>query len=181
MNPNRIDGHLALLGVPRPASPDPQALADSQWRHPSTVPFENPDIHLGRPLSLDQDTLLAKIPDRRRGGLCYELCGAFAVLPRELGYRVTLLSAYTFEGSGHVGIAFDPLALRVDPEHPWLVDVGFGRFSDRTLIRTTGTDRHEEPLVDDAALPAAYREHFGVTLDRVPTRPANPPIPADTP
>ncbi|MGW9206297.1 arylamine N-acetyltransferase family protein [Embleya sp. NPDC055664] len=265
MNLNRIDSYLALLGVPRPASPDPRTLAELQWRHLLTVPFENLDIHLGRPLSLDEDTLLAKILDRRRGGLCYELCGAFAVLLRELGYRVTLLSAYTYGDSGRVGIPFDHLALRVDLEHPWLVDVGFGRFthhpirldlrtdqvdpggvfrivdgeygevdilhdgkrayrleprprvsgdfvtgcwwhqtapasrfthapvcslalpdgritiSDRTLIRTTGTDRHEERLVDDAALLAAYREHFGITLDRIPTRLANPPIPTETP
>jgi len=39
----------------------------------------------------------------------------------------------------------------------------------RRLITTTqGGVRSEETLEDDARLLAAYRTHFGVTLDRVP-------------
>jgi N-hydroxyarylamine O-acetyltransferase len=45
--------------------------------------------------------------------------------------------------------------------------------SDRTLIRTSGATRTEEPLPDDEAVLAAYRENFGVELLRLP--PAEPP------
>jgi N-hydroxyarylamine O-acetyltransferase len=38
----------------------------------------------------------------------------------------------------------------------------------RTLIRTVGTDRTETPLGSDAEVLAAYREHLGIELDRVP-------------
>jgi N-hydroxyarylamine O-acetyltransferase len=40
--------------------------------------------------------------------------------------------------------------------------------SDRLLIVTDGDDRQEETLADDEALLAAYRDRFGIVLDRVP-------------
>jgi N-hydroxyarylamine O-acetyltransferase len=60
--------------------------------HLHAVPFENLDIHLGRPIALDEATLFDKIVVRRRGGLCYELNGLFAALLRSLGFNVTLRS-----------------------------------------------------------------------------------------
>ncbi len=69
---------------------------------------------------------------RRRGGFCYELNGAFAALLAALGYRVTLLGARVFDGP-ETGPPLDHLALRVDLDGPWLVDVGFGRFSEGPL------------------------------------------------
>ncbi len=48
--------------------------------HQLTVPFENLSIHLGEPISLDEGDLVDKIVRRRRGGFCYELNGAFALL-----------------------------------------------------------------------------------------------------
>lgn len=38
----------------------------------------------------------------------------------------------------------------------------------RTVIRTEDGNRNEQPLDSDTALLAAYREHFGIRLDRVP-------------
>ena len=54
--------------------------------------------------------------------------------------------------------------------------------SGRTLIRTRGGTRTEQELASDTAVLAAYREHFGIALDRVPaaTPPAATP-PAATP
>ena len=94
--------------------------------HLLTVPFENLDIALGRPIVLDQDALLRKIVNQHRGGFCYELNGAFAGLLRALGFRVTLLSARVSRESGGESPEFDHLALRIDLEFPWLADVGFG-------------------------------------------------------
>jgi N-hydroxyarylamine O-acetyltransferase len=41
----------------------------------------------------------------------------------------------------------------------------------RTLIRTVGGTRTETPLGSDAEVLAAYREHLGIVLDRVPSLP----------
>ena len=43
--------------------------------------------------------------------------------------------------------------------------------SDRTLIRTSGTARTETALNSDEEVLSAYRTHFGIDLDRLPTPP----------
>ncbi|WP_329084096.1 arylamine N-acetyltransferase family protein [Streptosporangium sp. NBC_01469] len=121
------------LDATRPAKPDVQGLRALQLAHLRAVPFENLSIHLGEVISLEPDALFDKVVGRRRGGFCYELNGLFAELLTALGYRVTLLAARVFNGATP-GPLFDHLALRVDlDDGPWLVDVGFGDFSDGPL------------------------------------------------
>jgi N-hydroxyarylamine O-acetyltransferase len=125
-----VDAYLARIGAVRPAYPDAAALRELQLRHLLTVPFENLSIHLREPIVLDEAALVAKLVQRRRGGFCYELNGAFAALLTALGYRVTMLAARVLlGGSGRIGPLFDHLALRVELDEPWLVDVGFGSFT----------------------------------------------------
>jgi N-hydroxyarylamine O-acetyltransferase len=52
-----------------------------------------------------------------------------------------------------------------------LTDEGRITISGRSLIRTAGEQRIEENLPDDPAVLAAYRVHFGIDLDRVPSPP----------
>jgi len=94
--------------------------------HLITVPFENLDIHLGRPIVLDEAKFYRKIVGERRGGFCYELNGLFAWLLRGIGFRITLLSAGVAHEAGGFGPEFDHLLLRVDLDEPWIADVGFG-------------------------------------------------------
>jgi len=91
-----------------------------------SVPFENLDIHLGRPIVLDNDVFFDKIVERRRGGFCYELNGLFAALLLEIGFDATMLSAGVAGPNGRFGPDFDHMALRVALEEEWLADVGFG-------------------------------------------------------
>jgi N-hydroxyarylamine O-acetyltransferase len=56
-----------------------------------------------------------------------------------------------------------------------LTDDGRISLSGRTLIRTVNGSRTEERLTTDDAVLAAYRDHFGVVLDRLPSlSPAGP-------
>jgi len=56
-----------------------------------------------------------------------------------------------------------------------LTDDGRISLSGRTLIRTVDGSRTEEELTTDDAVLAAYRDHFGVVLDRLPSvSPAGP-------
>ncbi|MBO0871298.1 MAG: arylamine N-acetyltransferase [Micromonosporaceae bacterium] len=259
-----IDAYLNRIGMERPAVADGAALRELHRAHQIAVPFENLSIHLGEPISLAEGDLFSKIVRSRRGGFCYELNGAFALVLEALGYRVTRVAVRVFGGQ-RFGPPFDHLALLVstsDGSGPWLVDVGFGSHStyplslstrddqddpagrftlvdaptlpeapdgdldvlkdgapqyrierrarsldefaptcwyqqtspdshftkgtictriddrgritiaDRTLIRTEGGTRTEQPLTTDEELLAAYRDHFGIVLDRVPSRPA---------
>ena len=49
-----------------------------------------------------------------------------------------------------------------------LTATGRVTISDRTLIRTSGGERHEQRLDGDAELLAAYRTWFGIELERAP-------------
>jgi N-hydroxyarylamine O-acetyltransferase len=252
MNEASVTAYLERIGLPHPDRADAEYLRRLHARHLRTVPFENLSIHLGEDVPLDEDALFDKIVTRRRGGYCYELNGLLAALLRALGYRVSLL-AVRVHGEDGFGAPFDHLALRVELDEPWLVDVGFGRHSEfplrlddrgeqkdpggvfrieetsegdldvyrdgspqyrieqrpreladftiahgfqrfspashfrrspfctiltdtgmvtlagRRLITTTdGGARSEETPADDAQVLAAYRKHFGVTLERVP-------------
>jgi N-hydroxyarylamine O-acetyltransferase len=90
------------------------------------VPFENLDIHLGRPLDLATDALYTKVVDQGRGGFCYELNGLFARLLTSLGFDVDLVSSRVWMPDGSLSPPLDHLALLVHLADTWLVDVGFG-------------------------------------------------------
>ena len=138
-----IDAYLRRINYRGKHVPPAAMLQELHCAHLLTVPFENLDIHLGRPIVLEQAALFDKIVTRRRGGFCYELNGLFALLLRELGFEVTLLAAGVARADGSFGPEFDHLTLlvRVPVEaaarnpasrilHPpspiWLADVGFG-------------------------------------------------------
>jgi len=121
-----IPAYLARIAYSGPLAVSSETLRGLHLAHLYAVPFENLDIHLGRPIQLNTAALFDKIVTRRRGGFCYELNGLFAAFLCELGFRVTLLSSEVARQAGGYSPPYDHLALRVDLERPWLVDVGFG-------------------------------------------------------
>jgi len=115
-------------------TPGVVVLKNLQRKHLLHVPFENLDIHLGKPLSLKTVDLFNKIVLNRRGGFCYELNGLFFELLHFLGFRVKRISARVFD-QGNYGPEFDHLALIVDlPAARYLCDVGFGEFAREPLM-----------------------------------------------
>ena len=114
---------IAYAGTTEATAENLRALHDA---HLVAVPFENLDISIGRKILIDEDSVVKKVVELRRGGFCYELNGAFAALLRALGFNVTLLSARVARADGGEGPEFDHLTLRVDLGEPWLADVGFG-------------------------------------------------------
>jgi N-hydroxyarylamine O-acetyltransferase len=150
MDAREIDAYLRRIGAERPARPDVDALRELHLRHLLAVPFENLSIHLGEPLGLDEDAVVEKVAGRRRGGMCYELNGAFGALLRGLGYGVELLAGRVYqsrgERAGELGPPYDHLALRVEVPGrggTWLADVGFGRHTAYPLRYTTGEAQHD--------------------------------------
>lgn len=121
-----VGEYLDRLAAAPPPAADEASLRALHRAHLHAVPFENLDIHLGRPLRLEPEALFQKLVRERRGGFCYELNGLFAWLLERLGYAVTRISARVYSSSGVRGPEFDHLALRVDLDRPFLCDVGFG-------------------------------------------------------
>ena len=136
--------YLDRIAYTGPTEPTAETLRLLHRAHLFAVPFENLDIALGRKIVCDEDTFLRKIVEHRRGGFCYELNGAFAVLLRELGYVVTLLSARVARDDGSYSPEFDHLALRVDLAEPWLADVGFGDLCLDPLRLATGAEQEQD-------------------------------------
>jgi N-hydroxyarylamine O-acetyltransferase len=145
-----IDAYLQRIAYNGSRVPSADTLRGLHLAHLRAVPFENLDIHLKRPISLDPQRLFQKIVIERRGGFCYELNGLFAALLQALGFQVAYLSASDAHPDGGYGPPFDHLALLVEetgdrgqgtgaaqtsilapdprPLTPdrWLADVGWG-------------------------------------------------------
>ena len=125
-----LDALLARIGYAGERSATPEVLGALHRAYTTTLPFENLEIMLGRPILLDLESLQDKLIRRRRGGYCFEHVTLFAALLEALGFRFTAVM-------GRVSLGADPTqrpathALLVvdfdDVGQRLLCDVGFGR------------------------------------------------------
>ena len=118
--------YLARIAYEGPVDPSIETLRGLHRAHVLTVPFENLDIHLGRPISLEPLDLFRKIVTGKRGGYCFELNGLFALLLEDLGFAVTRLAARVLYGAEGVRPRSHELLLVQLSETAWIADVGFG-------------------------------------------------------
>ena len=118
--------YLERIGYWGSTRPSLSVLRELHRRHLLSIPFENLDIHLRRPIILSEAAFSNKIIKHRRGGFCYELNGSFALLLKRLGFKVSILSARVAKRDGGLTADFDHMTLLVQLKHLWLADVGFG-------------------------------------------------------
>lgn len=136
-----VEAYLRRIEYNGPRQPTAASLRALHCQHLFTVPFENLDIPLGSPISLDVPQLYDKIVVRRRGGFCYELNGLFCELLTAMGFQVHMVSARVCRAAGGLGPEFDHMLLKVELEEPWLADVGFGdSFLHPIAFRAGGAD-----------------------------------------
>lgn len=126
-----LAAYLDRVAYPGPTRPDRETLDALSRAHVAAIPFENLDVLLGRPISLDPAAVFDKLVHQRRGGYCFEQNGLFLEVLETLGFEVTPLSARVRIGRPR---DFVPprthLLIRVTlPEGPRLVDVGVGALS----------------------------------------------------
>ncbi|MGW0364932.1 arylamine N-acetyltransferase family protein [Streptomyces sp. NPDC002990] len=121
-----FDGYLRRLGITDPGSPSTEALFALQRAHLERVPYENIEIHLGRPPGIDPELSVRRFA-AGRGGYCFHLNGAFAALLGHLGYDVTRHLGGVYEEADALGVNGNHLALTVRVDSAaYLVDVGLG-------------------------------------------------------
>jgi N-hydroxyarylamine O-acetyltransferase len=124
--PLDLDAYRERIGYAGPVRPTADALEGLHLAHATRVPFENLDIHLGRPIRTDLDSVQAKLVRGRRGGYCFEQNTLFAAVLERAGFRLTRLAARVRLGATRV-LPRTHMLLRVEVEgRPWLADVGFG-------------------------------------------------------
>ncbi|HEY5338074.1 MAG TPA: arylamine N-acetyltransferase, partial [Rhizomicrobium sp.] len=70
-----IDGYLRRIGLTERPPATLDGLRAVHRAHLLTIPFEDIDVQLGRPIAIDAASIYAKIVERKRGGWCYEMNG----------------------------------------------------------------------------------------------------------
>ena len=111
-----------------------ETLFELQKKHLKSIPFENLDIHYGKEIILDIDSICTKIITNKRGGFCYELNGLFYNLLNDIGFHVKMISGRVYRKDNYYTKEFDHLAIIATIEkQKYLVDVGFGKFSLKPL------------------------------------------------
>jgi N-hydroxyarylamine O-acetyltransferase len=121
-----FDAYRRRIGYAGPIEPTRVVLDALHLAHATSIPFENVDVVLGRPIRLDVPSVQAKLVAGSRGGYCFEQNTLFAAALEAIGFRVTRLAARVRVGSStprsrtHMLLAVD-----VDGETV-IADVGFG-------------------------------------------------------
>jgi len=139
--------YLNRLRYTGPLDVTAETLRQLHKAHLLSVPFENLDNHVGRRIVLEEERVIRKLVQEGRGGICYELNGAFCALLREIGFEVAMLSAGVARDAGGFDPPFDHMTLMVNLEQRWLADVGFGdSFREPLLL----DERGEQIQSDDA-------------------------------
>jgi len=123
-----LDAYLARIGYAGPREPTLAVLQGVHRAHFYSVPFENLDVVLRRPILIDPASLERKIVAGRRGGYCFEGNGLFMYALQALGFTVTPLAARVlWERSDPALPPRSHMLLMVDLEDGlFLADVTFG-------------------------------------------------------
>jgi len=127
--PLKLQRYLDRIKYGGPLEPNFATLAALQEAHVCSVPFENLDVQLGRPLSTSIQEAYEKIVINMRGGWCYEQNGLFGWALSEIGFDVRRIAASVMRQEKGADSEASHLCLLVrSPESKtkYLADVGFG-------------------------------------------------------
>jgi N-hydroxyarylamine O-acetyltransferase len=122
-----LGAYLARIGVDTPVKPDMATLGVLHRAHVKTFAFENLDVQMGRPISLEIGALQEKMIRHRRGGYCFEQNTLFAHAVRLIGFECHICEARVRRYSGGSLRPRTHMVLKiVCAGRSWLADVGFG-------------------------------------------------------
>jgi N-hydroxyarylamine O-acetyltransferase len=122
----QLERYFTRIGYRGPRDATLATLRALHRAHLLAIPYENLDIHLGLPLSLDPEAMFTKLVDERRGGWCFEMNGVFGRVLETLGFDVRYLSGAVGRAARGWRAQGNHLVLLVRIDRPWIVDVGFG-------------------------------------------------------
>jgi N-hydroxyarylamine O-acetyltransferase len=119
-----LQRYLARIGLARIGLDGPdRSLESLQLAHVRSVVYENLDIHLGRDIRLDLESLATKLIDQRRGGYCFEQNTLYAAVLEALGFTVVRHLGRVRLGDPTSPRPATHMVLVIDGQ---VVDVGFG-------------------------------------------------------
>ncbi len=132
-----LDDYFERIGYGGPAEPTLDTLNALVEAHVRSIPFENLNVLLGRPIDLSPDAIFRKLVLLRRGGYCFEQNGLLLLILEAIGFRVRPLSARVrYQRPREMTPPRTHLFVRVELEgEPWMADVGIGALSLTSAIR----------------------------------------------
>jgi N-hydroxyarylamine O-acetyltransferase len=137
-----LAAYLERIGHAGPVAPTHDSLAAIMRAHVVSIPFENLDVQLGRPINGDLDEIFAKLVERRRGGWCYEQNGLLGWALETIGFAVTRVAGGVMRADAGDAALGNHLALVVTLSEPWLVDAGFGGSLAEPIALAPAAHRH---------------------------------------
>lgn len=169
-----LNDYLTRINYNGTLEPTKGVLFALHRAHLSAIAYENLDIHLGNPVTVDIEQIFDKIVHRGRGGWCFEMNGLFAWALREIGFDVTMYAAtvgratrkpvptaveQSTEPAQKTTIREgDHLVLKVKLDQPYLADVGFGIGFYEPLPLTS--DNYRQDFLDVELFFERERWHF---------------------
>ena len=121
-----LDRYFARIGHRGAAEPTAETLRAVQFADATSIPWDNIDMFLGRPATLDPTVILDKITVGRRGLTCEERTTLFAAALSALGFRVECRSARVRMGAKKItGLSHAMVWAEADG-YAHVCDVGFG-------------------------------------------------------
>lgn len=123
-----LAAYLARLGLSERPSADVAGLQRILAAHRQSIPFENLDIRLGRPIRVDAEGAFAKLVTAKRGGYCFEQNRLFSDMLTALGLpnRPLLARVRLAAPEGYTPPRTHVLLLVDLAGEPWIADAGFG-------------------------------------------------------
>ncbi len=129
-----VDAYLAYLGYDDRPDPTLESLTELHRRHVTAIPYENLEIMLGRPPSVDPLDSLERITRVGRAGYCFHQNGALEVVLTHLGYTVSRHSGAVWDTDeerrarvlNHLVLVVSGLPTSDNPGGHWWPDVGLG-------------------------------------------------------
>ena len=103
-----------------------ESLAALHRGHVTRIPFENLEIHLCRPMLLDEESLFLQMVLLRRGGYCFQMNLLFARALETIGFSFDLLQARVWQGEENTPPRSHALLLVHLGGQRLVADVGFG-------------------------------------------------------
>ena len=136
-----LTDYFARIGYDGSPAADLATLQALSRLHPRAIPFENLDVQLKRPVSMEPEAVFDKLVTRRRGGWCYEMNGLLGWALSEIGFDVCRVVGGVMReamGDGALGNHLC-LVVRLDGQD-YLVDVGFGGSQTAAMVIAEGSE-----------------------------------------
>lgn len=102
-----LSAYLKRIAFEGPVRADLETLRKLHRAHAGAIPYENLDVQLKRPMTIDPLAAFDKIVNRGRGGWCYEMNGSLGVALQAVGFEVRRLAGSGSGANSHLTLNVD--------------------------------------------------------------------------